>query len=101
MKKTRLRSRTCVMSPRMPYCRERKLDRLGRRLRTHRAFRRPAGLEHDHGPAEREGEADLRERSVAPADGDHRVARPNDCEVARVADPGDHDVVDPIVEPVA
>ena len=39
----------------------------------------------------------LRERPVAPADRDHRVARGRDRQIARVADPGDDDVVGPRV----
>src|SRR5437868_8820677 len=57
----------------------------------------PARLEHDHRPAERQREADLGERAVATADRDHCVAGGDDREVARMADAGDDDVVEPVV----
>ena len=56
-----------------------------------------ARLEHDHRPAERQREADLGERAVLASDRDDRIAGRDDREVARVADAGDDDVVDPLV----
>ena len=57
----------------------------------------PPRLEHDHRPAEREREADLGQRPVAPTDRDHGVAGGHDGEVPAVPDPGDDHVVDPRV----
>ena len=54
-------------------------------------------LERDDRPAEPERERHLRDRPVAPADRDHRVARRGHREVPRVADPRDDDVVGPRV----
>jgi hypothetical protein len=69
----------------------------GGRRRAHGAVDLPAGLEDHDATAQREREADLRQRSVSSADRDHRVAAGNDREVPRMADPGDDDMVDPLV----
>jgi hypothetical protein len=77
--------------------RQRKLDRLRRGRRSQRALDFPAGLEDHDAAAEGEAEADLRQGPVAAADRDHRVAARDHGQIARVADAGDNDVVDPLV----
>jgi hypothetical protein len=62
-----------------------------------RPFDLPPRLEDDDRPLEREREADLGKRAVAPTHGDHGVSRGDDGEVAGVPDPRDDDVIEPRV----
>src|SRR6478735_7597983 len=97
MKKAMLRRSTWVTSAPWPRSRERKLDSLLGCRRPVRPFDLPPRLEDDDRPLEREREADLGKRAVAPTHGDHGVSRGDDGEVAGVPDPADHDVVEPRV----
>ena len=94
---TRSRARATAGRPASPCRCQSQPDGLLRGRRAQRPLHLPARLEHDDRPPEREREADLGERPVAAADGDHRVAGRDDREVPRVADAGDDDVVEPLV----
>src|SRR5207302_10216282 len=57
----------------------------------------PAWLQNHDRATEAHRKGDLRERSPAPADGDHGVSRRGHGKVPRVPEAGDDGVVDPLV----